>query len=209
MIKEAVVETFQEIIHAVNNGANRIELCDNLKEGGTTPSIGMVKCAVDYCHPASVEVAVMIRPRGGNFHYSIFEHEIMRQDILSMQMLAVDYFVIGMLTEDETLDTYGLSQLMQLTTIPFVMHMAFDQIDKNLQLKALDQLIQLGFVRLLTHGNADSHTSILDNMHHLAKLLMHSKGKINIMPGGGLNKDNIDKLLSNIPFSDVHGTKII
>jgi len=86
--------------------------------------------------------------------------------------------------------------------------MAFDLINPYIQLKSLDWLIDHGFERLLTHGGP-SDQSVFDNVFHLGKLLMHSKGNITIMPGGGLNKDNLQTLLNDIPFDEVHGTKIV
>ncbi|TDM10605.1 copper homeostasis protein CutC [Macrococcus lamae] len=209
MIREAVVETFPEIIRAVAAGADRIELCADLNTGGTTPSYGMVKCAVEYCHSQNVEVAVMIRPRGGNFCYDIYEQEVMRSDIITYTSLGADYFVCGTLTSDYDLDTLALKKLISATSVPFVMHMAYDQIPKHQQLKAMDELIALGVVRLLTHGSADSSTLITDNVQQLARLLVYSKGRIEIMPGGGLTKDNVQELINQIPFHEVHGTKIV
>ncbi|KAA1039892.1 copper homeostasis protein CutC [Macrococcus equipercicus] len=208
MIREAVVETFPEVVAAVNRGADRIELCANMNVGGTTPSYGMVKCAVDYCHHMNVEVAVMIRPRG-TFTYDVFEQEVMRQDIIEYTKLGADYFVCGALTADSSLDVLTLQKLMSVTHIPFVMHMAYDHIPKHQQLKAMDQLIELGVIRLLTHGSADAATSILDNISQLARLLVYSKGRLEIMPGGSLTKDNVEQLISQIPFQEVHGTKIV
>lgn len=210
MIKEAVVETFNEIIYAANHGANRIELCDNLSVGGTTPSYGLVKLAVEYCHPLNIDVAVMIRPRGGNFTYNLFEKEVMREDIIALKSLNVDAFVFGALNKDHDLDTSTMQYLRQTAQdTPCVMHMAFDQIPLRQQLKAMDALIDMGFKRILTHGSSESSTAILDNVTQLARLLRHSKGNIEIMPGGGLNKDNLNALIELIPFQEVHGTKIV
>ena len=75
MIKEAVVETIQQVEQAISNGANRIELCDNLTVGGTTPSVGMVEIATEICHANRVEIAIMIRPRGGDFVYNLYDFE--------------------------------------------------------------------------------------------------------------------------------------
>ncbi len=209
MIKEAVVQTFPEIVRAVQNGADRIELCADMSVGGTTPSYGMVSCAIDYCHALNIKVAVMIRPRGGHFTYDIFEQEVMRQDIKSYTALGVDYFVCGSLTADGSLDALTMQKLISDTPVPFVMHMAFDQIPKHQQLKAMDRLVELGVVRLLTHGSEDASTSILDNVNQLARLLIYSKGRIEIMPGGGLTKDNVEALTRQIPFHEVHGTNIV
>lgn len=210
MIKEAVVETFDEIIYAANHGANRIELCDNLFVGGTTPSFGLVKLAIEYCHPLNIEVAVMIRPRGGDYTYNLFEKEVMREDIIALQSFNIDAFVFGALTNDDALDTLTMHDLRRAAlNVPCVMHMAFDQIPLRQQLKAMDALIHMNFKRILTHGSEDKSSPILDNVNQLGRLLRHSKGNIEIMPGGGLHKDNLNDLLELIPFQEVHGTKIV
>ena len=103
MIKEAVVETIQQVEQAISNGANRIELCDNLTVGGTTPSIGMVEIATEICHANHVEIAVMIRPRGGDFVYNLYDFEIMQRDIKALKQFNIDYFVLGGQSQDEVL----------------------------------------------------------------------------------------------------------
>ncbi|GGH98368.1 MULTISPECIES: copper homeostasis protein CutC [Mammaliicoccus] len=209
MIKESCVETISQIEHAIKNGANRIELCDNLSVGGTTPSYGMVKIAVEMCHQNNVEVAIMIRPRGGDFNYSYYEYEVMRQDIIQLKELNVDAFVFGCLDENGRLDEWKMKALKETSgNVPAVCHMAFDTINPYNQLKSLDWLINQQFERLLTHGGP-SESSIFDNLNHLGKLLIHSKGNITIMPGGGLNRDNLSTLVEDIPFDEVHGTQIV
>ncbi|MCD8819906.1 copper homeostasis protein CutC [Staphylococcus gallinarum] len=209
MIKEAVVETIQQVEEAIANGANRIELCDNLAVGGTTPSYGMTEIAAEICHINHVELAVMIRPRGGNFVYSLYDIEIMQRDIKALKSHNVDYFVFGCLTEDSTLNEWQMKTLKQLAApVQSVCHMAFDEIHQRGQIKALHQLIDLGFTRLLTHGGP-AGTNIFDNLNHLGKLVVNSGGKIEIMPGGGVTKDNVQALLDAFPFQEVHGTKIV
>lgn len=209
MIKEAVVETIQQVEQAVANGANRIELCDNLSVGGTTPSFGMVEIATEICKANHVEIAVMIRPRGGHFVYNLYDFEIMQRDIKSLKQLSVDYFVFGCLTEDSTLNEWQMKTLKNLASpTPVVCHMAFDEIYLEGQIKALHQLIDIGFTRLLIHGGP-SDTNLFDNLNQLGKLVVNSGGHIEIMPGGGLNKDNLPELLEAFPFQEVHGTKIV
>ena len=209
MIKEAVVETVQEIEYAIKHGADRVELCDNLSVGGTTPSIGMIEIATEMCKANNVEIAVMIRPRGGNFVYSLYDFEIMQRDITAIKRCGIDYFVFGCLTDDDTLNEWQMKTLKQLASPKQVVcHMAFDQIHLQGQIKSLHQLIDIGFTRLLTHGGpADS--DIFDNLNQLGKLVVNSGGDIEIMPGGGLNKFNVQKLLAAFPFQEVHGTQIV
>ena len=209
MIREAVVETVAQIEHAIAEGADRIELCDNLSVGGTTPSYAMAEMAIAMCHAHNVEVAIMIRPRGGHFVYSFYEFEIMQRDIQMFKQLDVDYFVFGCLTEDTVLNEWQMKTLYRgAYPIPVVCHMAFDHIHQYGQLKALQQLIDIGFTRLLTHGGP-AESNIFDNFNQLAKLVLHSKGVIEIMPGGGLTKDNVEAFVQTFPFQEVHGTRIV
>ncbi|MEQ6961136.1 copper homeostasis protein CutC [Staphylococcus arlettae] len=209
MIKEAVVETIQQVEYAIENGADRVELCDHLHVGGTTPSIGMVEIATEICKANDVEIAVMIRPRGGDFVYSLYDFEIMQRDIKAIKSFDIDYFVFGCLTDNNTLNEWQMKTLKQLASpIPVVCHMAFDEIHLEGQVKALHKLIELGFSRLLTHGGP-ADTNIFDNLNQLGKLVVNSGGKIEIMPGGGLTKSNVQELITAFPFQEVHGTKIV
>lgn len=209
MIREAVVETIQQLEDAIANGADRIELCDNLAIGGTTPSFGMTQIASEICKMNNVELAVMIRPRGGDFIYQLYDIEIMQRDMKALKEIDVDYFVFGCLNEEGDLNIWQMKTLKQLAhPIPTVCHMAFDEVHERRQMKALNHLIELGFTRLLTHGGPKG-TNIFDNLNHLGKLVTHSSGKIEIMPGGGLTKDNVHKLVDAFPFQEVHGTKIV
>ncbi|MCG3399139.1 copper homeostasis protein CutC [Staphylococcus massiliensis] len=209
MIKEAVVTSIESVKYAIEHGADRIELCDNLDVGGTTPSYGMVQTCISLCHMEGVEVAVMIRPRGGNFVYDLYDFEVMQQDIKALRQLDVDYFVFGCLTRDHTIDRWQMETLKDLCVdIPAVCHMAFDEVHVHQQQKALQTLIELGFRRVLMHGGPAS-SSVFDNLNHIAKLVMFAKGAIEIMPGGDITKDNLDALLDAFPFQEVHGSKIV
>ncbi|ARJ49997.1 copper homeostasis protein CutC [Staphylococcus lutrae] len=209
MIKEAVASTLLEVEEKLKAGAHRIELCDNMIEKGTTPSFGMVKIARELCTLYHAELAVMIRPRGGSFVYHWYELECMRIDIEQLKTLGVDYFVFGCLTTEQTLNLFQMKTLIQTAApVPVVCHMAFDSIHPAGQSKALQQLIDLGVKRLLTHGGP-ADTDLFDNVTQLAKWVRQSQGRIEIMPGGGLNADNLEDLLALFPFQEVHGTHIV
>ncbi|HEC2174056.1 TPA: copper homeostasis protein CutC [Staphylococcus delphini] len=209
MIKEAVASSLVEVETKLKAGANRIELCENMHESGTTPSYGMVKIASDMCQMYGAELAVMIRPRGGSFVYNWYEFESMQADIQQLKTLPIDYFVFGCLTTEDTLHQFQMQTLIQLAApIRVVCHMAFDHIYPTGQSKALQQLIDLGVTRLLTHGGP-AQSNLFDNLPHLAKWVRQSKGQIEIMPGGGLNYENLDALLELFPFQEVHGTHIV
>ena len=127
----------------------------------------------------------------------------------TLKALQVDYFVFGCLTVDHVLNEWQMKTLRNLSApIPVVCHMAFDLIHQHGQIKALHQLIDLGFTRLLTHGGP-KESNLFNNLNHLGKLVVNSGGKIEIMPGGGLTKDNLPELLEAFPFQEVHGTKIV
>ncbi|MDE9829685.1 copper homeostasis protein CutC [Staphylococcus delphini] len=209
MIKEAVASSLAEVETKLKAGANRIELCENMHESGTTPSYGMVKIASDMCQMYGAELAVMIRPRGGSFVYNWYEFESMQADIQQLKTLPIDYFVFGCLTTEDTLHQFQMQTLIQLAApIRVVCHMAFDHIYPTGQSKALQQLIDLGVTRLLTHGGP-AQSNLFDNLPQLAKWVRQSKGQIEIMPGGGLNYENLDALLELFPFQEVHGTHIV
>ncbi|NBK47948.1 copper homeostasis protein CutC [Staphylococcus delphini] len=209
MIKEAVASSLVEVETKLKAGANRIELCENMHESGTTPSYGMVKIASDMCQMYGAELAVMIRPRGGSFVYNWYEFESMQADIQQLKTLPIDYFVFGCLTTEDMLHQFQMQTLIQLAApIRVVCHMAFDHIYPTGQSKALQQLIDLGVTRLLTHGGP-AQSNLFDNLPQLAKWVRQSKGQIEIMPGGGLNYENLDALLELFPFQEVHGTHIV
>src|SRR5699024_318628 len=209
MIKEAVVETIQQVEYAIENGADRIELCDNLHVGDTTPSIGMIDIATEICKANHVEIAIMIRPLVGNFVYSLYDFEIMQRDIKAIKSYDIDYFVFGCLTEDNTLNEWQMKTLKQLASpIPVVCHMAFDEIHIEGQVKALHKLNELRFIRILTHC-APAETDFFDNLNQLCIFVVHSSGDIEIVPGGGFIKFTVQALVAVFSFQDVHGTKIV
>lgn len=209
MIKEAVASSLIEVEAKLKAGANRIELCENMAQSGTTPSYGMVKIASEMCQMYGAELAVMIRPRGGSFVYNWYEFESMQADIRQLKTLPIDYFVFGCLTDEDTLHHFQMQTLIQRAApTRVVCHMAFDHIYPEGQSKALQQLIDLGVTRLLTHGGP-AQSNLFDNLPQLAKWVRQSKGQIEIMPGGGLNYENLDALLELFPFQEVHGTHIV
>ena len=150
----------------------------------------------------------MIRPRGGNFVYNDSELRIMEDDILHAVELESDSLVLGLLTEDNHIDQDGIEQLLPATQgLPLVFHMAFDHIPLEEQKEALDQLVELGFTRILTHGSAQNN-DIFENIAHLKELVDHADGRIEIMIGGGVTADNYQELVEKTGAQAAHGTKI-
>ena len=150
LIREFCAENFTDIPRAVAAGAERIELCDNLAVGGTTPSYGVIKETADYLKDTKTTFASMIRPRGGNFVYNSIELRIMESDILKAVEAGTSELVFGALTDDNSLDLEALETLMIASQgLPVTFHMAFDEIPTDLQKSALDELVTLGFDKIL------------------------------------------------------------
>lgn len=208
LIKEFCAENLSDLPKLSIPDISRVELCDNLAVGGTTPSYGVIKEAALYLHEKGINLATMIRPRGGNFVYNDMELRVMEEDILKAVELESDSLVLGLLTEENELDRDGIEQLLPATQdLPLVFHMAFDLIPQEQQKEALDQLIDYGFVRVLLHGSTQRR-DIFENVAHIKDLVNHAASRIEIMIGGGVTADNCHKLASLTGTNIVHGTKI-
>ena len=209
LIKEFCAENLTDLASLTTPEITRVELCDNLAAGGTTPSYGVIKEAARYLHEKGISLATMIRPRGGNFVYNDLELRVMEEDILQAVELESDSLVLGLLTADNQLDTEAIEQLLPATQgLPLVFHMAFDLIPEDQQKAAMDQLIDYGFVRILLHGSAERR-DIFDNVDHIKELVEHAAGRIEIMIGGGVTADNCHQLASLTRTNIVHGTRIL
>ena len=207
IIKEFCAEN-TTLLNQLDQSVKRVELCDNLAVGGTTPSYGVIKEAARYLHEKDIALATMIRPRGGNFVYNDSELRIMEDDILHAVELESDSLVLGLLTKDNHIDQDGIEQLLPATQgLPLVFHMAFDHIPLEEQKEALDQLVELGFTRILTHGSAQNN-DIFENIAHLKDLVDHADDRIEIMIGGGVTADNYQELIEKTGVKAAHGTKI-
>nr|WP_321303313.1 copper homeostasis protein CutC [uncultured Trichococcus sp.] len=210
MLKEACVENFTNVPEVIERGAKRIELCDNLAVGGTTPSIGVIKVATEYCSAKEVSVIVILRPRGGDFVYSILEKAIMMRDLEEIISLHSNGIAVGALTATNELDKPFLEEIAKLAVangIELAFHMAFDEIPEEKQREALLWLREIGFTRILTHGGPTEKT-IFDNAAHIAELAKISQS-MTIMPGGGITKDNLADLEKILELTEVHGTRIV
>ncbi len=207
LIREFCAENFTDIPRAVAAGAERIELCDNLAVGGTTPSYGVIKETADYLKDTKTTLASMIRPRGGNFIYNSIELRIMESDILKAIEAGTNELVFGALTDDNSLDLEALETLVIASQgLPITFHMAFDEIPSDLQKSALDELITLGFDKILMHGDS------LDkpiNTAKIAELVSYAAGRIQILAGGDVSAANAEIISIETNSSYVHGTKIV
>ena len=192
----------ESAILAQENGADRVELCANMKEGGTTPDFELTKTVRD---KVTVDLNVMIRPRGGNFVYSDVEFEQMKSEIVAFKKLEVDGFVFGILKEDGTSNELQNAALVALANpLPCTFHRAFDGI-KN-KLEALESLIECGFKTILTSGTV---TNVVDGIDVLSDLIEKANDRIVIMPGGGLRSTNIGLLKDKTKAIFYHSSAII
>lgn len=209
MIKEFCAENYTSIPLAIANGANRIELCDNLAVGGTTPSTGVIEEVLSYANEKSVPVMTIIRPRGGDFVYNDIELKIMHTDLIEAKKLGTDGVVIGCLTPSGWLDEEALEVLIDSAEgLQITFHMAFDAIPQERQYEAIDWLVEHGVHRILTHGGV-AGTNIEDNFAHLKQLIAHADGRIITLPGGGITSENAQVVADALGVHEVHGTKIV
>lgn len=208
MIIEFCAENFTDVPEALDAGANRVELCDNLAVGGTTPSLGVLKASQQYCAGRNVPIRVMIRPRGGDFVYSAVELEMMQEDIKVCRDIGVEGLAFGCLTEAGELDKEAMQLLLsEAGNLKVTCHMAFDHITPEQQKEALDWLVDHDVDCILTHGGVDG--TVLDNAAYLNDLIEHADGRIDILVGGGVNYQNLPDVKQHIASENFHGTKIV
>ncbi|MEZ4735815.1 MAG: copper homeostasis protein CutC [Caldilineaceae bacterium] len=194
---EICVDAVEGALAAQAGGAQRVELCDNLLEGGTTPSVGMIALTRQQL---AIGLQVIIRPRGGDFCYSALEFEVMKYDVLQAKQLGADGVVIGLLNPDGTVDkarTAALIALARPLTVTF--HRAFDMTVDPYQ--ALADLIDLGVERVLTSGQ---ESSALEGIDLITALVQQAGNQIIVMPGGGVNERNIHKIVSGSGVREIH-----
>ena len=209
MIYEFCAENVTLLEKAMQAGARRIELCDNLAVGGTTPSYGVTKAAVELAADYDTTIMTMIRPRGGNFVYNDLEVAIMLEDIRLTAQAGSQGVVFGALTADKKLDKANLEKLIAASKgMEIVFHMAFDELSEQDQLEAIDWLSQAGVTRILTRAGV-SGDSLEKRFAHYHRILEHAAGKIEILPGGGIDMDNRQTFIDQLGVTQLHGTKVV
>ncbi len=209
MIYEFCAENVTLLEKAMQAGARRIELCDNLAVGGTTPSYGVTKAAVELAANYETTIMTMIRPRGGDFVYNELEIAIMLEDIRLIAQAGSQGVVFGALTADKKLDKANLDKLITASKgMEIVFHMAFDELSDEDQLEAIDWLSQAGVTRILTRAGV-SGDSLDKRFAHYHRVLEHAKGKIEILPGGGIDLDNRQTFIDQLGVTQLHGTKVV
>ena len=209
MIYEFCAENVTLLEKAMQAGARRIELCDNLAVGGTTPSYGVTKAAVELAANYDTTIMTMIRPRGGDFVYTDMEIAIMLEDIRLTTQAGSQGVVFGAITADNKLDKPNLEKLIAASKgMEIVFHMAFDELSDEDQLEAIDWLSQDGVTRILTRAGV-SGDSLEKRFAHYHRILEHAKGKIEILPGGGIDLDNRQTFIEQLGVTQLHGTKVV
>lgn len=186
---------------AQQSGADRIELCDNIKEGGTTPDLEITKQTLE---KVTIPLYVMIRPRGGNFVYSEEEFQQMKNEIQQFKVLGVNGFVFGILNHDRTVNAKQNSELVAMAEpLPCTFHRAFDAVTDVLL--SLEDVIQCGFSTILTSG---AMPNVVEGITVLQQLVEKANNRITIMPGGGLRSTNINLIQKQTKAGFYHSSAI-
>ena len=198
-IIEIATSDFHTTRSAVEGGADRIELCANLGEGGTTPSYGTIL----QCREAfSVSLYPIIRPRGGDFLYTDEEFQIMLKEVRLCREFGCDGVVIGLLLADGSIDIKRTSALIKAAyPLGVTFHRAFDRCANPFE--ALEQLIEIGCERILTSGQQPAAP---DGVELIAELNRVGGHRIHIMPGSGVRKENIKMLAEKTGCTEFHSS---
>ncbi|RYY33404.1 MAG: copper homeostasis protein CutC [Sphingobacteriaceae bacterium] len=198
---EVCANSATSALAAQEGGAIRIELCDNLHDGGTTPSAGQILLTRKLLH---IKLYVLIRPRSGDFLYNDLEFEIMQADIRHCIEAGCDGIVIGILTPDGNVDKVRCSQLVTMAKqwgLGTTFHRAFDVCADHYQ--ALEDIIDIGCERILTSGGK---TTAIEGAGVINHLIEKAAGRITIMPGCGVSVDNIADIAHFTGAEEIHTT---
>ena len=197
MIYEICVDSVAGIRAAKAAGADRVELCGDLLEGGTTPSRGMIRQARTV---AGIKLHVIIRPRGGDFLYDDDEFAVMQADIDAAKAEGADGVVIGLLSPDGTIDAARTRDLIARTRpLAVTFHRAFDMTPDPFA--ALETLVGLGIDRVLTSGQ---EVTVLEGLPLIGELVGRAGDRIIVMPGGGITARNVDRIVTAVKPREIH-----
>lgn len=193
---EICIDSYQSFLNAKRAGADRVEVCSSLALDGLTPSVGLVSLIED----SKMEKFLMIRPREGDFSYSDQEFEQMKREIELFKSYKIDGFVFGILDKKGRLDLIRMKELIDLASpFPCVLHRACDYAEDFEE--QMDQIIDLGFIRILTSGQKPKAPQGID----LIKRLQKSYGnQIEIMAGSGVNYQNIGEIYQESQIQNFH-----
>lgn len=196
---EIVAYSHASALAAAAGGADRIELCENTAEGGTTPSLGTIEAARRI---PGVKLHVMVRPRGGDFLYTDAEFDIMLREVELARQAGADGVVIGILRPDATVDVERCRRLVAVAGgLNVTFHRAFDWAADPL--RALEDVIASGCNRILTSGQAPT---ALAGAPRIAELVKAARGRLVMLAGGGVNERNVSEILRLTGVTEVHGS---
>ncbi len=196
---EICVDSPESALVAQKGGASRVELCDNLFEGGTTPSLGSIKTARRLLDLA---LHVIIRPRGGDFLYSDIEFETMKLDIAAAKEAGVDGVVIGLLTRDGEIDRPRTTELIaRARPMSVTVHRAFDMCRDPSE--ALEALVELGVDRILTSGQ---QATAVEGAALIARMVEQAAGRIGIIACGSIDESNAAAVIAATRAKEFHFT---
>ncbi|CAM9916559.1 unnamed protein product [Ectocarpus sp. 12 AP-2014] len=206
VVLECCLEGVESASQARSGGAHRIELCANLTQGGVTPSAGDIEGALLAVRGSRTRVHVLIRPRPGDFVYSVLEKQVMEKDVSAAVKAGAHGVVIGALLEDGNIDLETTERLVQVAkaaakaACSITFHRAFDCCTTD-EVAAMESLVRLGVDRVLTSGR---HESAWDGRAVISRLIAASGGRIGILPGAGITHGNVKQLLLHTGAKEVH-----
>jgi copper homeostasis protein len=197
VLLESCLETLDVALKAEAGGAGRIELCDRLDIGGTTPSRSTIESVVG---AVGIPVFPIIRPRGGDFNYTAAEVEEMKRDVRMAEEAGARGIVLGILSPDRRVDTRRTRAVMDLApSLPATFHLAFEDVPD--QVTALEQLIDIGVARVLTSGGA---RTAIEGVDGLRRLVDQAAGRIAIMAGRSVREGNVAEIVRRTGVREVH-----
>ena len=200
MLFEVCLQSVDDAVAAQAGGAQRVELCAALVEGGITPSLGSIRACRD---AVDIDVMVMIRPRGGDFVYTDWELDAMAKDIAECKKIGVTGVVFGMLELDGKVARTQVQRMVNEAgpDLSVTFHRAFDVSAEPFA--ALDTLIELGIDRVLTSGQA---ATVPEGIGMIRALVDRAAGRIGILPGCGITPDNVAEIIAYTGVSEFHAT---
>lgn len=196
---EICIDSVESAIAAERGGAQRVELCSDLLEGGITPGAGLIASVRSRI---AIDLFVMIRPRGGDFCYTDFEFQVMQEEIAHARQLGVDGIVMGLLDEQGRVDVERTRNLVELAQpLPVTFHRAIDMTPDPLA--ALEDVVATGASRILTSGGAPNVTR---GVRQIARMVEAAAGRIAIMPGGGITVANLATIAETSGATEFHAS---